>query len=91
MTKIRNKKVIKSSKKKVQIFEVPVKIDADTFYALKTMAKAECRSISQQIKFLMLLGRDLVLNSSGIVTRGTTDNKSENSELESAIGFKIGD
>ena len=89
MAKNLNKiKAVKSNKK---MFEVPVRLDSDTFYLIKAMAKSDCRSVSQQIRFLMLLGKDFVTYANGMITRHSNDTKSEDTELESAIGFKIGE
>ena len=68
---------------------LPVKLDRDTFCMLKAMAKADCRSVSQQIRFLMLVGKDFIANSNGVLTRHTDNG--DTTELESAIGFKVGE
>ncbi len=80
--------------KKKTDFKVTVILSEDLYLSIKNMANIECRTVPQQVKYLMLVGKDMVENASmgrGIVRSqmDSVDNSAENKELESAIGFKV--
>lgn len=71
--------------------KVVVTLDDVLYTSLQNMANMECRTVSQQIKYLMLVGKEMVDSASSqgqFVTRGG-NKEDESKELESAIGFKV--
>ena len=88
---MKNKNRICRRSAKSVIVDVTIPLRKDVYDELKVMARAEFRSLSQQIKYLMSLGKDLIMNSNGAIISRASSAEKEESQLESAIGFKIGE
>ena len=85
---------MKKKTKKKSDFKVTVTLSEDIYLSIKNMSNIECRTVPQQVKYLMLVGKEMVENASmgrGIVRSqmDMSDNSQENKELESAIGFRV--
>lgn len=83
----------KKSKKKVD-FKVTITISEDLYLSIKNMANMECRTVPQQVKYFMLVGKEMIENTAagrGVVRSqiDESDVSQETKELESAIGFKV--
>lgn len=83
----------KKVKKKTE-FKVTLNLSEDLYLSIKNMANIECRTVPQQVKYFMLVGKEMIENTAG--GRGVvrsqveeSDALQENKELESAIGFKV--
>lgn len=73
-----------------KVIEITIQLHKDVYDELKVIAKSECRTVAQQIKYFMSLGKDLIDNSgNAIISRYNSMPKEE--PLESAIGFKVGE
>lgn len=88
---MKNKKSITKKQKKITYVDVVVSFRKDVYDELKAMARAEYRSVSNQVKYLMALGKDLIMNSNGAIITRPSNIEKEGEQLESAIGFKIGE
>lgn len=84
-------KRITKKKKSVNYIDVTLSFNKEVYEELKVMARAEYRSISNQIKYLMALGKDLLNSSNGAIISRAAGAEKEEEHLESAIGFKVGE
>lgn len=82
---------ISKKTKNVDYVNVTLSFRKDLYEELKVMARSEYRSVANQIKYLMALGKDLIMNSNGAIITRPSNTEKEGEQLESAIGFKIGE
>ena len=85
------KQKISKSAKSIDYINITLSFRKDVYDELKVMARAEYRSVQNQIKYLMAIGKDLIANSNGALITRPSETEKENEQLESAIGFKVGE